>query len=372
MILNIYVLIYVYMGDKIILKKPVNVRHAIKRAHEKQLKKANAYVANLAVPLLEPDAHHPEEVELCRNMLENLIEKKSRLVKRPTVFDTLCALGIEPVDARDTVLGEIIPDSIPLRTKSEAWDIVMKNQPLMFKAIKHNRLNRIFGSKNADVDSIARIGMFMAALYWNPEKGAFSTFLYSDLRRCARVIKKERGLVRIPEHLIFDIIKFQRYMKRQGATRKKYAEKTGFPMSKVNRIARYHDLLVCSIKLVGVDTIRDTEQHDYNTENNGEGGRDTIRLKDVDPEVIRLMEITPYDEFLPDDLKEKLEIAIKMLDPKQEEILRLRFGFQDDELTLEEVGEIFSVTRERVRQIEAKALRKMRHPICSGKIKDFQ
>ena len=161
-------------------------------------------------------------------------------------------------------------------------------------------------------------------------------------------------------------------MKRRGATRKKYAEKTGFPMSKVNRIARYYDLLICSIKLIRVDTIRDTEQHDYNNENNGEGGRETIRLKDIDPELVRLMEITPYDEFLPDDLKEKLEIAIKMLDPKQEEILRLRFGFQDDELTLEEVGEIFSLTRERIRQLEAKALRKMRHPIRSGKLKDFQ
>ena len=90
-------------------------------------------------------------------------------------------------------------------------------------------------------------------------------------------------------------------------------------------------------------------------------------------------------DFIPDDdapapqdaashtlLKEQLADVLDTLTPREEKVLSLRFGLEDGRSrTLEEVGKEFNVTRERIRQIEAKALRKLRHPSCSKKLKDF-
>ena len=90
-------------------------------------------------------------------------------------------------------------------------------------------------------------------------------------------------------------------------------------------------------------------------------------------------------DFIPDDdapapadaashtlLKEQLEEVLASLTDREAKVLRLRFGLDDGhQRTLEEVGKVFNVTRERIRQIEAKALRKLRHPSRSKKLKDF-
>ena len=90
-------------------------------------------------------------------------------------------------------------------------------------------------------------------------------------------------------------------------------------------------------------------------------------------------------DFIPDDdapapaeaaaytlLKEQLMDVLDTLTPREEKVLRLRFGLDDGRArTLEEVGKEFQVTRERIRQIEAKALRKLRHPSRSKKLRDF-
>jgi len=71
-------------------------------------------------------------------------------------------------------------------------------------------------------------------------------------------------------------------------------------------------------------------------------------------------------------LREQLSEVLNTLTPREEKVLRLRFGIEDGRTrTLEEVGKEFNVTRERIRQIEAKALRKLRHPSRSKKLKDF-
>jgi len=84
-------------------------------------------------------------------------------------------------------------------------------------------------------------------------------------------------------------------------------------------------------------------------------------------------EYTPMDAVVNDDLKEKVREVLKSLTPREEKVLKMRFGIDvASEHTLEEVGKDFSVTRERIRQIEVKALRKLRHPSRSRKLQSFR
>ena len=83
-------------------------------------------------------------------------------------------------------------------------------------------------------------------------------------------------------------------------------------------------------------------------------------------------EYTPVDAMVNDDLKEKVREILKTLTPREEKVLKMRFGIDvASEHTLEEVGKDFSVTRERIRQIEVKALRKLRHPSRSKRLQSF-
>jgi len=82
--------------------------------------------------------------------------------------------------------------------------------------------------------------------------------------------------------------------------------------------------------------------------------------------------VSPSEQMINVNLHEQTAEVLKSLSPREEKIIRLRFGLEDgSEHTLEEVGQDFSVTRERIRQIEAKALRKLRHPSRSYRLKTF-
>ena len=101
---------------------------------------------------------------------------------------------------------------------------------------------------------------------------------------------------------------------------------------------------------------------------------DTDIYETVDPETIEcLMEFSNPESILEeDDLKRMVHDVLDSLTPREAKILKMRFGIGiDKDYSLEEVGKQFDVTRERIRQIEAKALRKMRHPSRSDKLKDF-
>ena len=81
---------------------------------------------------------------------------------------------------------------------------------------------------------------------------------------------------------------------------------------------------------------------------------------------------SPQDEATTTMLRDQLFKTLDLLSEREEKVIRLRFGLDDGKIrTLEEVGKVFDVTRERIRQIEAKALRKLRHPKRSDKLKDF-
>jgi RNA polymerase primary sigma factor len=80
--------------------------------------------------------------------------------------------------------------------------------------------------------------------------------------------------------------------------------------------------------------------------------------------------VSPAESVIQGNLREQTERVLRTLSPREEKIVRMRFGMEDgSEHTLEEVGQVFNVTRERIRQIEAKALRKLRHPSRSLRLK---
>jgi len=82
--------------------------------------------------------------------------------------------------------------------------------------------------------------------------------------------------------------------------------------------------------------------------------------------------VSPSEAVIHVNLKERMAAMLKTLAPREEAIIRMRFGLDDGtEHTLEEVGRTFAVTRERIRQIEAKVLRKLRHPLRSGQFRLF-
>ena len=82
--------------------------------------------------------------------------------------------------------------------------------------------------------------------------------------------------------------------------------------------------------------------------------------------------VSPSDAAINLNLKERMAVMLKTLTAREEAVIRMRFGLDDGtERTLEEVGQVFAVTRERIRQIEAKVLRKLRHPLRSGHFRLF-
>ena len=82
--------------------------------------------------------------------------------------------------------------------------------------------------------------------------------------------------------------------------------------------------------------------------------------------------VSPSDAVINLSLMEQTSSVLKTLTPREEKIIKMRFGFEDgSEYTLEQVGQTFAVTRERIRQIEAKALRKLRHPARSNRLRAF-
>jgi RNA polymerase primary sigma factor len=99
------------------------------------------------------------------------------------------------------------------------------------------------------------------------------------------------------------------------------------------------------------------------------GADEEVRLGDLveDKNVV-----LPSDAAIDLQLKERMASMLTTLTPREERIIKMRFGFESgNEHTLEEVGQVFAVTRERIRQIEAKALRKLRHPSRSRKFRVF-
>jgi RNA polymerase primary sigma factor len=216
---------------------------------------------------------------------------------------------------------------------------------------------RYLGSELTLLDLVqeGNIGLMKAVDRFQYRRGfKFSTYATWWIRQAiTRAIADHSRTIRIPVHMVETLNRISRVNRAlvnemgREPTPEELAKKTGVPARKVRLI------LESSRKPLSLETPigEDSELGDF--------------LEDKTTE-------SPNDTLISQDLTNQVERALGMLSPKEKEILRLRFGIGDEsEHTLEEVGKRFSVTRERIRQIETKALRKLRHPLRGRALKAF-
>jgi RNA polymerase primary sigma factor len=184
----------------------------------------------------------------------------------------------------------------------------------------------------------------------------FSTYATWWIRQAiTRAIADQARTIRVPVHMIETINK-------QGRTSRQLVQELGRePTSE--EIAKRMD--------IPVDTVRKTKKiaqvpMSFETPI-GEAGDSHLGDFIEDKAVL-----SPADAAIKLNLKDQIATMLRTLTPREERIIKMRFGLDDgNEHTLEEVGEVFAVTRERIRQIEAKALRKLRHPSRSSRFRTF-
>ena len=184
----------------------------------------------------------------------------------------------------------------------------------------------------------------------------FSTYATWWIRQAiTRSIADQARTIRIPVHMMDSITKVVRTSRLllneigREPTPEELAEKLGMPLEKVRKV----------LKIVREPLSLETPIGDEEDSHLG----DFIEDKDT---------ILPIDAVIQANLRETTTRTLAQLTPREERVIRMRFGIGvNKDHTLEEVGVQFSVTRERIRQIEAKALRKLRHPRRSKKLRSF-
>jgi RNA polymerase primary sigma factor len=284
----------------------------------------------------------PDEIEEMSQVIQNARKKIKRVEEEAKLTEGVL---------RDTVAEIEDGERMAERAKAE---LVEANLRLVVSIAK-KYTNR--GLQFLDLIQEGNIGLMKAVDKFEYKRGyKFSTYATWWIRQAiTRAIADQARTIRIPVHMIETInklIRTSRYLVQElgrEPTPEEIAEKMELPLDKVRKVLKIAKEPISLETPIGEE--EDSHLGDF------------IEDKSV---------ISPADAVISMNLAEQTRKVLATLTPREEKVLRMRFGIgEKSDHTLEEVGQDFEVTRERIRQIEAKALRKLRHPSRSKRLKSF-
>ena len=290
-----------------------------------------------------------EEIELARKICDLLALERMR--------DALAErLEREPTDEEWAVEAEMPFEQFRRRLFKgrRAKDKMVQSNLRLVVSIAKKYMNR--GLSFQDLIQEGSLGLIRAAEKFDHEKGyKFSTYATWWIRQAiTRAIADQSRTIRLPVHLYETISRIKKTTKLlsqemgRKPTEEEIATRMEMTIEKLRFIAKSAQLPISLETPIGKE--EDSRLGDF-IESDGE---------------------TPEEQVAKTLLREDLEGVLGTLSPRERDVLRLRYGLDDGRMkTLEEIGQLFNVTRERIRQIEAKALRKLRHPNRNSVLKEY-
>jgi RNA polymerase primary sigma factor len=290
-----------------------------------------------------------EEIELARKIADLLELERTRTKLEET-------LGHEPTDQEWATEVDMPLHQFRRRLYigRRAKDKMVQSNLRLVVSIAKKYMNR--GLSFQDLIQEGSLGLIRAAEKFDHEKGyKFSTYATWWIRQAiTRAIADQSRTIRLPVHLYETISRIKKTTKLlsqemgRKPTEEEIATRMEMTIEKLRFIAKSAQLPISLETPIGKE--EDSRLGDF-IESDGE---------------------TPEDQVAKNLLREDLEGVLATLSPREKDVLRLRYGLDDGRMkTLEEIGQIFNVTRERIRQIEAKALRKLRHPNRNSVLKEY-